>query len=673
MQETDSFLQCQAKVAQSLYDLGYGLQNNQDKDLTIRTFSTLQISLNNYINNERFEYLKRIFDLTEIELKIIAITYINSVEPETMSVFLRANWYENGPTLSLERILFLCQESESNKIDQFNKMIKHSQALAWGLIQVERNHLALIQPVAIASNVFKYLLGEGFSDINNAENLHELDLIENNILGQSYCNKLKRPVNNLNIIKESTSHERLLFLSKLADVNNSVIYKCTINMHVELTPDTLLTELRGIFLYHGKNNVYVYWPNLIDCCKKHSDYLFILKLIMSCNSIKLFFDGSEDSTEEKEDLNNLGQSISQSLNINQEYILNNVAYSELSSSWQELSKLAISLNKCVFQPLSIKEANKLASLYPILPGQIHDIFEELKNINLNENNINLYQYCQNKCLTINSQSLGALAELTEPRYVLDSMVLTENVLEKLSELINRIEYSDQLQNFLPDFLPGLKALFWGKPGTGKSMAAEAIAGELKLPLYKINLANIASKWIGETEKHLAEIFDKAQKQNAVLLFDEADAIFSKRSEIESSHDKNANMGVSYLLQRMETYTGLLLLSTNFKGNLDSAFLRRFHSLIEFPMPDATIRKRLWKKAWPEEIKLDRQIDITLLAELHEFTPSQITNIAERSVLLSITKNEKIINKVSLSKAISSELEKQDENYLASKKLNAWLG
>jgi SpoVK/Ycf46/Vps4 family AAA+-type ATPase len=252
------------------------------------------------------------------------------------------------------------------------------------------------------------------------------------------------------------------------------------------------------------------------------------------------------------------------------------------------------------------------------------------------------------------------------------MVLSDSTKDQLNELIDRIRFSDALKRKIPNFLAGAQALFWGKPGTGKSMAAEAIAGQLKLPLYRVNLANIASKWIGESEKHLAEIFDIAEKQNAVLLFDEADAVFSKRSEVESSHDKNANMGVSFLLQRMETYTGLLLLSTNFKGNLDNAFLRRFNNTIEFSLPDNAARITLWDNAWKGSFKPSRNIDTSVLAQMFEFSPSQINNIAERSILYVLTNDKKEITKELLAKAIRRELEKENSSYLAEQKLADWL-
>jgi AAA+ superfamily predicted ATPase len=672
MQDIDNEQQYRTGLTQSLFNFGYALQNNEEKDIIIDKFNRLDFELNNYILTFRFKNLKSWFDLTDIELKIIAITFINSIEPETVSVFLRASWYENGPTLSLERIFILCQREPENKIDQINNIIKNSNALAWGLIRIEKSQLALIQPVTLADNIFNYLLGEGLSVINYTRHIHSLLPIQDEIISKAYGDLMHGPVDQLNIIKGLTKNERTLFVSKLAYLNESKIYECSINIQSEPAPDVLLDELRDLIVNHGRNRLYIYWPDLLACCIKYTDYLFILKILSHYENVMLFCDEHEDNVEQQVNLVALRNSLLPANFSYKEYALNNIENSKLSLSWRALSLAISNHNRDKILPLTIKEANKLANLYPILPGQIQTIYEKFDRLNLDETNVPLYQYCQNQCLKINSQSLGALAELFEPRYTLSSMVLTEKTIQKLSELINRIHYSDQLKKSLPDFMPGLKALFWGKPGTGKSMAAEAIAGELKLPLYKINLANIASKWIGETEKHLADVFDKAQKQNAVLLFDEADAVFSKRSEIESSHDKNANMGVSYLLQRMESYTGLLLLSTNFKGNLDSAFLRRFHSLVEFPMPDVNTREQLWRNAWAGDIKLDAQLDVSVLAQLHDFSPSQITNIAERSVLSALMKQAFIVDKLSLSAAIASELEKQDENYLASKKLNAWL-
>jgi SpoVK/Ycf46/Vps4 family AAA+-type ATPase len=148
-------------------------------------------------------------------------------------------------------------------------------------------------------------------------------------------------------------------------------------------------------------------------------------------------------------------------------------------------------------------------------------------------------------------------------------------------------------------MPGVTALFAGQPGTGKSMAAEVIANDLGLDVCKIDLAQVISKYIGETEKNLAKIFDESERCGVVLVFDEADALFGKRSDVKDSHDRYANVETSYLLQRMERYRGLAILTTNLRANLDEAFIRRIGVSIDFPLPGAADRLRLWQRALAE--------------------------------------------------------------------------
>jgi SpoVK/Ycf46/Vps4 family AAA+-type ATPase len=162
---------------------------------------------------------------------------------------------------------------------------------------------------------------------------------------------------------------------------------------------------------------------------------------------------------------------------------------------------------------------------------------------------------------------------------------------------------------------GISALFAGASGTGKTMAAEVLANELRLDVYRIDLAQVVSKYIGETEKNLRRIFDAAEQSGAILLFDEADALFGKRSEVKDSHDRYANIEVSYLLQRMEDYRGLAVLTTNMKTALDQAFLRRIRFLIQFPFPDAAQRAEIWRRIFPTETPT-QDLEHALLARLN---------------------------------------------------------
>ena len=203
-----------------------------------------------------------------------------------------------------------------------------------------------------------------------------------------------------------------------------------------------------------------------------------------------------------------------------------------------------------------------------------------------------------------------------PRFTWDDIVLPADRLLVLRHLCSRVRYRSQVQQTWGlgrGIMPGVTALFAGLPGTGKSMAAEVIASDLGVDLCKIDLAQVVSKYIGETEKNLAKIFNEAEQCGVVLIFDEADALFGKRSDVKDSHDRYANIETSYLLQRMERYRGLAVLTTNLRANLDDAFTRRIGVAIDFPMPGAADRLRLWQRALAGA-PLDEGLNLQELAE-----------------------------------------------------------
>ncbi|MFD4669929.1 ATP-binding protein [Lentzea sp. NPDC058450] len=174
---------------------------------------------------------------------------------------------------------------------------------------------------------------------------------------------------------------------------------------------------------------------------------------------------------------------------------------------------------------------------------------------------------------------------------------------------------------------GIAALFSGPPGTGKTMAAEVVAGELGLGLYRIDLARVVDKYIGETEKNLKRIFTAAEEADAVLLFDEADVLVGKRSEVRDSHDRYANLEIGYLLQAMESYRGLAILGTNLRHHLDEAFVRRLAFAVHFPFPDEASRRRIWAQIWPGRAPLSDDVDIDLLAGRYPLGGGNIKNCA----------------------------------------------
>ncbi|WP_426747081.1 ATP-binding protein [Myxococcus faecalis] len=214
---------------------------------------------------------------------------------------------------------------------------------------------------------------------------------------------------------------------------------------------------------------------------------------------------------------------------------------------------------------------------------------------------------------------------------------------------------------------GISALFAGASGTGKTMAAEVLALELGLDVYRIDLSQVVSKYIGETEKNLRRVFDAAQEGGAILLFDEADALFGKRSEVRDSHDRYANIEVSYLLQQMESYGGLAILTTNMKDALDTAFLRRLRFVLQFPFPDAAQRADIWRRMFPAATPTEG-LDVARLARL-SVTGGNIRTIALNAAFLAADANEPV-RMAHLQRAVRSEFSKLDKP-LAEAEVSGW--
>jgi SpoVK/Ycf46/Vps4 family AAA+-type ATPase len=245
---------------------------------------------------------------------------------------------------------------------------------------------------------------------------------------------------------------------------------------------------------------------------------------------------------------------------------------------------------------------------------------------------------QSAARTIATPPLEGLARHIEPRYGWDDIVLPTDGLAQLREMCARARHQ---MTVLEQWGYGRKharrrgttALFAGPPGTGKTMAAEIVAGSLGLDLYRIDLSAVVSKYIGETEKNLERIFRAADQGDAVLLFDEADAIFGKRSEVRDARDRYANVEVAYLLQRLEIYEGLAVLTTNLRGNIDEAFVRRLDCVLEFPLPEEAERLQIWQRAVPREAPMAGDVDLAFLARKFKLAGGHIRNIALTAAFL----------------------------------------
>ncbi|TFH40178.1 MAG: ATP-binding protein, partial [ANME-2 cluster archaeon] len=264
------------------------------------------------------------------------------------------------------------------------------------------------------------------------------------------------------------------------------------------------------------------------------------------------------------------------------------------------------------------------------------------------------------CKIQSNQNLSSMAKKIDPRYTWEEIILPTDVKEQLKEISSHVTYrgtvySDWGFNRKLSLGKGLNIFFSGTSGTGKTMAAEIIAREVGLDIYKIDLSSMVSKYIGETEKNLQKIFREAETSNAILFFDEADALFGKRTETRDSHDRYANIEVNYLLQKMEEHEGIVILATNFKNNIDDAFLRRIHFAIEFPPPDETSRKQIWKNIFPLDTPIEGDIDFVFLSKF-KITGGNIKNIALSAAFLAAS-NSSIVKIEHLIKATKREFQK----------------
>ncbi|MEQ9364357.1 MAG: AAA family ATPase, partial [Leptospirales bacterium] len=291
---------------------------------------------------------------------------------------------------------------------------------------------------------------------------------------------------------------------------------------------------------------------------------------------------------------------------------------------------------------------ELAARYKFTPGQIRTAlnfarFESIgRGAALGLNRADLVTGCRMS----SNRKLTELAKRIEMRFTWDDLILSDNL---MTQVRNVAQSYRQISSFFEDwdfnnrfkYGKGISALFGGASGTGKTMAASVIATELDLELYKIDLSRVISKYIGETEKNLAKIFKEAETSNAILFFDEADALFGKRSEVKDAHDRHANIEVNYLLQQMEEYDGLTILATNLSQNIDDAFNRRLQFIINFTKPKVAERERIWRGMFPEKAPVNKDVDFAMLAQNVELAGGGIKNIIFTAGMMALDEDSDI--------------------------------
>lgn len=259
------------------------------------------------------------------------------------------------------------------------------------------------------------------------------------------------------------------------------------------------------------------------------------------------------------------------------------------------------------------------------------------------------------------------ARLIQTELVWDDLVLAEDVALQIKEIEQWLRYSDVLMKdwgMKSKLKKGYRVLFHGPPGTGKTLTANLLGNYTNRDVYKIDLSMVVSKYIGETEKNLENLFARAEAKNWILFFDEADALFGKRTSVRDAHDKYANQEASYLLQRMEDFDGLIILASNMKNNIDDAFIRRFNAIIRFGLPSEEDRALIWKKSFPQHTHFCDDMDIPALVKKYELSGGNIINIVQYSCLKALGKNSSEISIDDVLNGIKREMHKEGKPFLA---------
>lgn len=256
------------------------------------------------------------------------------------------------------------------------------------------------------------------------------------------------------------------------------------------------------------------------------------------------------------------------------------------------------------------------------------------------------------------------AKYIETKMEWEDLVLNHFTLAQLNDIKSWLQFGSAILNdevLGKKLKPGYRSLFYGPSGTGKTLTATLIGKQFGKDVYRIDLSQVVSKYIGETEKNLEKVFSKAENKDWILFFDEADALFGKRTNVKDSHDRYANQEVSYLLQRVEDYPGVIILASNFKSNMDDAFIRRFHSMIHFPAPNANERLQLWEKSMPSLYKPETLVNLKELAEKYELTGAAILNIVYHAALKAVSRNDEFIRQADIMEAIRREYRKEERS------------
>ncbi len=522
----------------------------------------------------------------------------------------------------------------------------------WRVVEVIQGELIAVSPLKIDEQVLHYLTGINYMDTRLTELLEPVDKEEELVPSQqALANEVTdawfqttNPVVLIQLVGTEGSDKRAV--AKVSAVKTGY-------------------------------QLYAVNAGKLPSGKELSEFIRIWNRESALNNYALFIDCLETDIADKTSLQSI-TSIAE--NINGLAFLSTIN----SSLTLKRQQMIINVNKPTIKEQLIlwqkhldpesgytgQDLSRLVSQFNMSTKVIHNIASEANHQSLNGKTTKSGKRLWSMCCAETRPQLSELAERVIPLARWDDLVIPQQQKELLKEIAIHVQhritvYDDWGFGAKSARGLGISVLFYGESGTGKTMASEVLANELQLDLYRIDLSQVVNKYIGETEKNLKRIFDAAEDGGSILLFDEADALFGRRSEVKDSHDRYGNIEVSYLLQRMESYRGLAILTTNMKGALDNAFLRRLRFVVQFPFPDAAQRNEIWRRAFPAKTPT-QGLDMEKLARLN-VAGGNIRNIAMNASFIAANNGEPV-QMAHISQAARSEYIKL-EKMLSSSEIN----
>lgn len=614
----------------------------------------------------RLPYLRQIFSLSLFETDILLITLAPELDLryQKLYAYLQDDVTRKRPSVDLALRLF-CLTSEEH-IQAREIFVSNSPLLNIPLILInedptERSAPLLNRSLKLDDRITEFLLG---SDTLDSRLCNPTPMVQR-ILPQSHLHRLILPevakTTLQQLISLEINHSSWLCVlhgaagvgkkscaEAVAKARNQILLVLDLStmLKVEMPFSTLLTiAFREARLYQS----IIYLDGWQERLKEEPKYKNAIQLI-------------EYQIEQFSGLVFLATHVSWQPTRTQNYQFIHIELPLPNESsrlllWQTL----LNQNNIVNPEINL---SYLASAFRFSGGQIQKVIKRAENYaSLQQIKIDtITTEDLLKCCRLESnQHLVTFARKITPKRVWQDLVLPKDTLTQLQELSQQVRYRSKVytdwgfDNKL-SLGKGTIALFTGDSGTGKTLSAEILAKDLGLELYQVDISLVVSKYIGETEKNLSRVFDEAQASNAILLFDEADALFGKRSDVKDAHDRYANIEVNYLLQRVEEYEGVIILSSNLSKNIDKAFVRRLHFSIEFPFPDEQHRLKIWRGIYPQQVPISQEVDFEFLARKFKIAGGNIKNVALAAAFRAAN-DENAINMQHLMLAMKREYQK----------------